>query len=140
MNSLVDLRTMDDATVRRARILAAATAAGAVFALVHYAPLELVTVSATTAVLLLVTGALAAAAAQLRRPPLLLASGALLVLAGLIRLATYGHGTALIGGASSTAAFLTGLGIAQLGILVAAGSTSGRPAGQGLGAGEVTGT
>ncbi len=119
MSTLTELHTLDDATARRAFTLAAATALGAGFTFIHYTPLSLVTVSTPAAVILLVTAALAAAAAQLRRPVLLLASGAVLVLAGLLRLVTYGHGNALIGGASSTAALLTGLGIAHLGLLAA---------------------
>ncbi len=119
MTGLIDRRALDDATARRARTLAAATAVSAGFALIHYTPLALVTVSTTAAVVLLVTGALAAAAAQFRQPALLLVSGGVLVLVGLVRLVTYGHGTALIGGASSTAALLTGLGLAHLGLLAA---------------------
>lgn len=119
MNTPSIPRVMDDATTRRARILAAATAAGAVFAVVHYPPLELVTVPTPVAVLLLVAGAVAAVAGQLRRPPLLIASGAVLLLAGMLRLVTYGHGTVFIGGASSTAALLTALGVAHLGLVAA---------------------
>lgn len=119
MNTPSTPRAMDATTVRRARIVAAATAAGAAFAAVDYPPLELVTVSTPAAVLLLVAGAVAAVAAQVRRPPLLIASGAVLLLAGMLRLVTYGHGTALIGGASSTAALLTALGVAHLGLVSA---------------------
>jgi hypothetical protein len=119
MSTLSYLRTMDDATARRARTVAAATAVSAGFALIHYTPLALVTVSGAAAVVLLVTAALAAAAAQLRRPALLLVSGGVLLLVGLFRLVTYGHGTALIGGAASTAALLAGLGLAHLGLLAA---------------------
>ena len=111
--------TMDDATARRARILAAATAASAGFALISYNPLHLVTVSARIAVILLVAGAVTAIGAPLRRTPMVTATGAVLVLLGLVRLLSYGHGSLLIEGASSTAALLAGLGLAHLGIAAA---------------------
>ncbi len=110
---------LDDATVRRVRLLAVATAASALFALIDYEPLALVTVSAAVAVVLVVAGLVAAAGAQTRRAVPVLAVGAVLVLLGVYRLVTYGHGSAGIGGASSTAALLTGLGIAYLGVLLA---------------------
>jgi uncharacterized oligopeptide transporter (OPT) family protein len=119
---------LDDRTARRATLLSAATAAGASFAAIGYQPLKLVTVSATVAVLLLVAGAVTAVGARLRRPVLVAATGSVLVVIGLFRLATYGHGSALIGGASSTAALLTALGVAHLGVL-AAGTAAGPAAG-----------
>ncbi len=109
----------DGATARRARWLAAGTAASAMFAAISYEPLRLVTVSVQLAVVLVVAGVLTAVAAQTRRPVLIAVVGAVLLLLGLYRLATYGYGSAGIGGASSTAALLTALGIAHLGILAA---------------------
>lgn len=115
---------LDDVTARRVRWLAAATAASALFAPIGYEPLRLVTVSAQVAVILVVAGVLAAAAAQTRRSAPVAVVGAVLLLLGLYRLATYGHGSAGIGGASSTAALLTGLGVAYLGVLAARTSRS----------------
>jgi hypothetical protein len=112
--------TTDAVGTRRAWILTAATAAGAVFAVIDYTPLALVTVPARVAVLLLVAAAVTAAAALLRRQRLLLAPGGVLLVAGLFRLATYGHGKGIIGGASSTAALLTALGVAHLAVVLAA--------------------
>lgn len=110
---------LDDVTARRVLLLAAATAACAVFAAISYEPLRLVGVSAPIAVVLVVAGALAAAGARTRRAMPVLGVGVVLVLLGLYRLVTYGYGSAGIGGASSTAALLTALGLCFLGVLAA---------------------
>jgi hypothetical protein len=113
-------------SIRRMWFLALATGAGVLFAPVHYPPLALVTMPAAVVVLLLAVAAVTAGAAWFRRPLLLAATGGLLLVAGLVRLATYGHGSGVIGGASSTAALLTGLGAAHLGVLLAATTSSSR--------------
>lgn len=113
---------LDDVASRRAWVLAVATAAGTVFAPIDYTPLKWVTVPDVVAVLLLVAAVVTVAAARLRLAPLLLAPGVVLLVAGLFRLATYGYGRGLIGGASSTAALLTALGIAHIAVFVAATS------------------
>lgn len=110
---------LDDVTAGHVRRLAVATAASALFAVISYPQLRLVTVSTTIAVVLVVAGILGVVAAQTRRSVLVVVTGAVLVLLGLYRLVTYGYGSAGIGGASSTAALLTGLGIAYLGIMAA---------------------
>jgi hypothetical protein len=109
-------RPMDDATARRASLVALGAAAGTVFTVIHYTPLRFVAMPVQVVVILLVAAALTAAGAWLRRTLLVLTVGAVLVILGLVRLATYGHGSGLIGGQSSTAALLTGLGIALVGI------------------------
>lgn len=109
-------QSLDAVTAGRVRWLAVATAACALFAAISYPQLRLVTVSPTIAVALVVAGILGVVAAQARRNSLVLAVGTALVLLGMYRLATYGHGSAGIGGASSTAALLTGLGVCFLGL------------------------
>jgi hypothetical protein len=109
---------LDARSARHVLWLAAATAACALFAPIHYEPLRLVTVSTTVAVILVLAGVLAAVGGRTRRTAVVVAVGAVLVLLGLYRLVTYGHGGAGIGGAASTAALLTGLGLAHLGLAV----------------------
>jgi hypothetical protein len=111
--------TSTQVVVRRMWLLAGATAAGVVFAPVHYTPLAWVSMPVTVVVLLLVVAAATAVAARLGRPQVLGVTGGLLLLAGLVRLATYGYSSGVIGGASSTAALLAALGIAHLGVLLA---------------------
>jgi hypothetical protein len=110
---------LDEVTARRARWLAVATAASAGFAPIGYEPLRLVTVPVAVAVILVVAGAITAVAARTRRSGLVLAVGAVLLVLGLYRLLTYGHGSAGIGGAASTAALLAALGIGHVGIVLA---------------------
>jgi hypothetical protein len=116
--------TSTQVAVRRMWFLAGATAAGVVFAAVHYPPLAWVTMPVTVVVLLLVVAAVTAGAARLGRPRVLAVTGGLLLLAGLVRLATYGYNSGVIGGASSTAALLAALGVAHLGVLLAAITTT----------------
>ena len=111
---------MDATNARRAALVALATAASSLFSLVDWTPLHFVTVPSLVVVILLVAAAVTAAAAALRRADVVLGVGAVLLLLGLVRLVTYGHGSGLIGGQSSTAALLAGLGMALLGIGVAA--------------------
>ncbi len=110
---------LDAVTAGRVRRLAVVTAAAAVFGVISYEPLRFVSVSTPVAILLVLAGALAATGAATRRAAPVLGVAAVLVLLGLYRLATYGHGSAGIGGAASTAALLSGLGVAYLGVLVA---------------------
>ena len=107
---------MDDASVRRAVLVALGTAASSVFALIDYTPLAFVTMPNLAVVILLVAAGLTVAAALIRRAEVVVAVGVVLLLLGLVRLMTYGHGSGLIGGQSSTAALLAGLGVALLGI------------------------
>lgn len=111
---------MDATNARRAALVALATAASSLFSLIDWTPLHFVTVPALVVVILLVCAAVTAVGAALRRSEVVLGVGAVLLLLGLVRLVTYGHGSGLIGGQSSTAALLTGLGMALLGIGTAA--------------------
>lgn len=70
-------------------------------------------------VVLLLAAALTAGGAAAHGSEIVLGARVVLLLLGLVRRVTYGHGSGLVGGQSSTAALLTGLGIALLGIGVA---------------------
>lgn len=111
---------MDATNARRAALVALATAASSLFSLIDWTPLHFVTVPGLVVVILLVAAAVTAGGAALRRSEVVLGVGAVLLLLGLVRLVTYGHGSGLIGGQSSTAALLVGLGTALLGIGTAA--------------------
>ena len=115
---------MDDRSARRTGLMALATAGSSVFALIDWTPLQLVTVPSIVVAILLVAAAVTAAGAVMRRYEVVLGVGAVLLLLGLVRLVTYGHGSGLIGGQSSTAALLAGLGMALLGIGLAARPSS----------------
>ncbi|WP_427007757.1 Rv1678 family membrane protein [Pseudarthrobacter sp. H2] len=110
---------LDQRTRRRALILSAVTAASAVFALIDYDPLKLVPVNPVQAVVLLVLALIAFAGTVLRLRALLYGVGAVMIVLGLIRLFTYGHGTGLITGSVGTAALLAGLGLAYIGTMLA---------------------
>ncbi|MEO7980292.1 MAG: hypothetical protein ABI807_05315 [Sporichthyaceae bacterium] len=110
----------DDLLRNRGLGVSAATAAGALFTLYDYTPLNFAQVDGRIAVLLLVLGVVGAAGAVLGRGVVLVGVGAVLLLLAFVRLVTYGHGDGLIGGGSSTAALFAGLGLAHLGIAVAA--------------------
>ncbi|WP_211881835.1 Rv1678 family membrane protein [Pseudarthrobacter albicanus] len=112
---------LDQGTRRRALALSAVTAASAVFALIDYDPLKLVPVNPVQAVVLLVLALIAFAGTVLRLRVLLYGVGAVMIVLGLIRLVTYGHGPGLITGSVGTAALLTGLGMAYIGTLLAGG-------------------
>lgn len=111
---------MDATNARRAALVAVAMAASSVFAVIDWTPLHFVTVPGLVVVILLVAAAVTAGGVALRRSGVVLGVGAVLLVLGLVRLVTYGHGSGLIGGQSSTAALLAGLGMALLGIGVAA--------------------
>ncbi len=109
-------RRLTEASARRVTTLAVATAGSAVFAVISYEPLRLVTVSAQVAAVLVVAALLAGLAARRRGTMVVMAVGAVLTVLGVFRLLSYGHGSLGIGGAASTAALLTGLGLAYLGV------------------------
>jgi len=111
---------MNATSARRAGLVAAATAASSLFALIDWTPLSLVTVPGAVVVVLLLAAGATAVGALLRRSEVVLGVGGVLLLLGLVRLVTYGHGSGLVGGQSSTGALLTGLGLALSGIAVAA--------------------
>lgn len=104
---------------RRALRLSAVTAACAVFAVIGYAPLRLVPVNGIHAALLVGLSIVAFVGARLGSRVAILGVGAVMIVLGLIRLVTYGHGSGLITGGVGTAALLTGLGMAFVGSTLA---------------------
>jgi hypothetical protein len=115
---------LDRATRRRALTLSAATAASSVFALIDYDPLKLVPVSPVQAVVLLVLAVIASAGTMLGSRPILFGVGAVMIVLGLIRLVTYGQAFGVIAGSVGTAALLTGLGMAVIGVTLVSDQTA----------------
>jgi len=125
-----DIPYIADGVVRRRALWAsAATAVGALFALVDYTPLNFVVVDGRIAVLLLVLAAAGAAGALLQRTVVLIGVGGVLLLLAAVRLVTYGHGDGLVGGGSSTAALFAGLGLVWVGIAMSRPGDPSPPAG-----------
>lgn len=113
------LRTgLDRGTRRRALTLSALTGATALFGLIDYDPLKLVPVNPAQAVVLLVLALIGFAGTMLGSRPTLFGVGAVMIVLGLIRLLTYGQEFGLIAGSVGTAALLTGLGMAFIGIML----------------------
>ena len=96
--------------------VAGLTALSSLFSLLDYTPLQFVSVNLIQALVLVVLGAIAALGSLLRMPVLLLASGAILIVAGLVRLVTYGATIGIISGSVNAAALMVGLGIALISI------------------------
>lgn len=109
---------LDRGTRRRALTLSALTGATALFGLIDYNPLKLVPVNPAQAVTLLVLALIGFAGTMLGSRPILFGLGAVMIVLGLLRLATYGQGFGLIAGSVGTAALLTGLGMAFIGIML----------------------
>ncbi len=110
---------------RRGLWVSAGTAAGSLFATFDYTPLNFAVVDTRIAVVLLVLAALGALGAVLEQRLLLHGVGSVLLLLGAVRLVSYGHGDGLIGGGSSTAALIAGLGVAFIGVAAAANEPAG---------------
>jgi len=110
---------LDGDARRRALKLSATTAACAVFGVIGYDPLKLVPVNAVHAALLVALAIVGFVGARLGSRPAIFGVGALMIGLGLVRLITYGHGSGLISGGVGTAALLTGLGMAYIGIALA---------------------
>lgn len=104
-------------------ILSGFTALGSLFALVNYTPLGFVDVSTAQGVVLVVLGAIGAVGSLLGVRIVLAVVGFALIVAGLIRLVTYGHTIGIISGGVNAGALMAGLGIAYLAIWVAARPT-----------------
>lgn len=102
--ALTDWRT-------RGLIVAGFTALSSLFSLLHFTPLQFISVNLVQAVILVVLGAVAAAGCALRIPVLLLVAGSILIVVGLVRLVTYGHTIGVISGSVNATALMAGLGI-----------------------------
>ncbi|WP_354174137.1 hypothetical protein [Arthrobacter sp. UYEF36] len=103
---------------RRALTLSALTGATALFGLIDYDPLQLVPVNPAQAVILLVLALIGFAGTMLGSRPILFGVGAVMIVLGLFRLLTYGQEFGLGAGSVGTAALLTGLGMAFIGIML----------------------
>ncbi|KGJ72934.1 hypothetical protein GY21_11965 [Cryobacterium roopkundense] len=100
----------------RGLIVAGLTVLSSLFSVLHYTPLQFVSVNLIQALVLVVLGAIAALGCLLRLPVLLLASGAILIVVGLVRLVTYDATIGIISGSVNAAALMVGLGIALISI------------------------
>ncbi|GAC1371389.1 MAG: hypothetical protein NVSMB43_07330 [Pseudarthrobacter sp.] len=109
---------LDRGTRRRSLILSATTGATALFGLIDYNPLKLVPVNPAQAVILLVLALIGFTGTMLGSRPILLGIGTVMIVLGLLRLATYGQEFGLIAGDVGTAALLTGIGMAFIGIML----------------------
>ena len=113
-------RTASTPPVWRTRglIVAGFTALSSLFSLLHYTPLQFVSVNPVQALVLVVLGALAALGCALRMPALLLAAGAILIVVGLVRLTTYAATIGIISGSVNAAALMIGLATALISIWI----------------------
>lgn len=109
---------LDRRTRRRTLMLSAATGATALFGLIDYSPLKLVPVNPAQAVILLVLALIGIVGTMLGLRPILFGVGAVMIVLGLLRLLTYGQEFGLIAGDVGTAALLTGIGMALIGIML----------------------
>lgn len=100
----------------RGLIVAGFTALSSLFALVHYTPLQFVSVNLVQALAFLGLGILAALGCVLRIPVLLFSAGTILIVIGLVLLVTYGQTTGIISGSVNAAALMVGLGTAFIAI------------------------
>jgi hypothetical protein len=102
----------------RGLIISGFTALGSLFSLLHYTPLQFVSVNLVQALALVVLAALAAIGCALRMPVILLATGAILIILGLTRLVTYGATIGIISGSVNAAALMVGFGTAFIAIVI----------------------
>ncbi|MBG6212936.1 hypothetical protein RCH23_000393 [Cryobacterium sp. CAN_C3] len=100
----------------RGLLVAGFTALSALFSLVDYTPLHFVSVNLVQGLLLVGLAALAAVGCALRLPVLVLAAGSILIVAGLVRLVTYGQTIGIIAGSVNAAALMVGFGTAFVAI------------------------
>lgn len=103
---------------RRGLIVAGFTALGSLFSLIHYTPLQFVSVNLVQALVLVALAVLGAVGSLLRMPVLLLAAGAILVVVGLVRLATYAATIGIISGSVNAAALMVALGTAMISLWI----------------------
>lgn len=102
----------------RGLIVAGFTALSSLFSLLHYTPLQFVSINLVQALVLVVLGAIAALGCVLRMPVLLLVSGAILIVVGLVRLVTYGQTIGIIAGSVNAGALMVGLGTAFIALWI----------------------
>ena len=118
-----DIVTQPDQTRRRGLILSALTALSSLFALIHYYPLGFIDVSTAGAVVLIALGVIGAVGSLLGIRIVLVFVGSALILAGVVRLVTYGHTIGIISGGVSAGALMVGLGVSFIAIWVRARTT-----------------
>ncbi|MDH6236090.1 hypothetical protein [Cryobacterium sp. CG_9.6] len=100
----------------RGLIVAGFMALSSLFALLDYTPLQFVSVNVVQGLLLVGLAAVAAVGCAVRMPVLVLLAGTILIVAGLVRLATYGQTIGIISGSVNAAALMVGLGTAFVAI------------------------
>jgi hypothetical protein len=110
----------------RGLLVAGFTALSALFALVHYTPLQFISPNLVQAVVLVGLAAVAAVACTIRVPALLLVAGVILIVFGLVRLVTYGVTIGIISGSVNAAALMVGLGTAYVAIWITSRPTPAR--------------
>lgn len=110
----------------RGLVVAGFTALSSLFALLDYRPLQFITVNLIQAVVLVSVGVLAAVGCAIRVPVLLLAAGTILLVVGIVRLATYGMTIGIISGSVNAGALMVGLGTAFVAIWICSRPTQAR--------------
>lgn len=115
-----DIVTQPDRTRRRGLILSALTALSSLFTLIHYYPLGFIDVSTAGAVVLIALGVIGAVGSLFGIRIVLVIVGCALILAGVVRLVTYGHTIGIISGGVSAGALMVGLGVVYVAIWVRA--------------------
>jgi len=102
----------------RGLIVAGFAALSSLFSLLHYTPLQFVSVNMLQALFLVILGAIAAIGCALKTPALLLAAGVIFIVIGLVRLVTYSVTVGAFAGSVNAAALAVGLGTAFVAIWV----------------------
>lgn len=107
-------------TRRRGLMLSIFTALSSLFTLVHYTPLAFIDVGTAQAVVFVILGLVGVVGSLLGARVVLVIVGCALILAGVVRLVTYGHTIGVISGGVSAGALMAGLGVAYLAVWVRA--------------------
>lgn len=102
----------------RGLIVAGFTALSSLFSLIHYTPLQFVSINLVQALVLVVLAALTALGSVLRMSVLLLAAGAVILVVGLVNLVTYAATIDTTSGSVNAAALMVGLGTALISLWI----------------------